>query len=170
MPDLFAYTDGACSGNPGPGGWGVLMLAREGGAVVKERELSGGEALTTNNRMELMAAISALEALARPSEITIVTDSAYVKNGITEWMAGVEAQGLAHRRRAAGEERRPVAAAGRGAGAAQGDWRWIKGHAGHAENERADELARAGMAPFKPGGRRDRARRRARTRGAGSSG
>ena len=84
MPDLFAYTDGACSGNPGPGGWGVLMVARENGAVVKERELQGGEALTTNNRMELMAAISALEALNRPTKVTIVTDSAYVKNGITE--------------------------------------------------------------------------------------
>jgi ribonuclease HI len=87
MPDLFAYTDGACSGNPGPGGWGVLMLARENGVVVKERTLQGGEALTTNNRMELLAAISALEALTRPTELTIVTDSAYVKNGITEWIA-----------------------------------------------------------------------------------
>ena len=76
MPELFAYTDGACSGNPGPGGWGVLMLAREGGAVVKERTLQGGEPLTTNNRMELLAAISALEALTRPTELTIVTDSA----------------------------------------------------------------------------------------------
>ena len=86
MPHLFAYTDGACSGNPGPGGWGVLLLAREGTAVIKERELSGGEPLTTNNRMELMAAISALESLTRPSEITVVTDSAYVKNGVTEWI------------------------------------------------------------------------------------
>ncbi|MCA3543023.1 MAG: ribonuclease HI, partial [Rhodobacter sp.] len=81
MPELYAYTDGACSGNPGPGGWGVLMRAIDQGSVVKERELSGGEAMTTNNRMELMAAISALETLARPSGITIVTDSAYVKNG-----------------------------------------------------------------------------------------
>ena len=88
MPELFAYTDGACSGNPGPGGWGVLLIAREGDAVVKERELSGGEALTTNNRMELLAAISALETLAKPSEITVVTDSAYVKNGVTEWIHG----------------------------------------------------------------------------------
>ena len=73
MPDLFAYTDGACSGNPGPGGWGVLMIARESGQVVKERTLNGGEAHTTNNRMELLAAISALEALTRVSELTIVT-------------------------------------------------------------------------------------------------
>ena len=74
MPDLFAYTDGACSGNPGPGGWGALMRAMDGDKIVKERELKGGEPATTNNRMELMAAISALEALARPTEITIVTD------------------------------------------------------------------------------------------------
>ena len=79
MPDLFAYTDGACSGNPGPGGWGVLMIARDGAQVVKERTLQGGEAMTTNNRMELLAAISALEALAKPVAITIITDSAYVK-------------------------------------------------------------------------------------------
>ena len=87
MPALFAFTDGACSGNPGPGGWGVLLLAREGEAVVRELELSGGEPMTTNNRMELMAAISALEALERPSTLTVVTDSAYVKGGITEWLA-----------------------------------------------------------------------------------
>ena len=113
--------------------------------------MQGGEALTTNNRMELMAAISALEALTRPSEMTIVTDSAYVKNGITEWIAGVEAQGLAHRRRAA---RSRMSSFGSGLTPAQArhkvTWRWIKGHAGHAENERADALARAGMAPFKP--------------------
>lgn len=149
MPDLYAYTDGACSGNPGPGGWGVLMLAREGEAVVKERTLQGGEVLTTNNRMELMAAISALEALTRPTEITIVTDSAYVKNGVTTWIHGWKRNGwktadkkpvknaeLWERLDAAQQRHKVV-------------WRWIKGHAGHAENERADELARAGMAPFK---------------------
>ncbi|MFN5997587.1 MAG: ribonuclease HI [Paracoccaceae bacterium] len=149
MPELFAYTDGACSGNPGPGGWGVLMLAREGGTVVKERTLQGGEPLTTNNRMELLAAISALEALTRPTELTIVTDSAYVKNGITEWIAGWKRKGW---RTAGGSpvknvelwQRREAAAATH-----KVTWRWIKGHAGHAENERADELARAGMAPFK---------------------
>ncbi|MDZ4096864.1 MAG: ribonuclease HI [Paracoccaceae bacterium] len=149
MPDLFAYTDGACSGNPGPGGWGVLMLAREGGTVVKERTLSGGEANTTNNRMELMAAISALEALARGADITLVTDSAYVKNGITEWLAGWKRKGW---RTAAGSAVKNVDLWQRlDAANAQHNvtWRWIKGHAGHAENERADELARAGMAPFK---------------------
>ncbi|MDE3027215.1 MAG: ribonuclease HI [Paracoccaceae bacterium] len=150
MPELFAYTDGACSGNPGPGGWGVLMLARDGGVVVKERTLSGGEALTTNNRMELMAAISALETLARASEITIVTDSAYVKNGITEWMFGWKRKGwkTSTNKPVKNEDlwRRLDAAQA----VHQVKWRWIKGHAGHAENERADELARAGMAPFKP--------------------
>lgn len=149
MPDLFAYTDGACSGNPGPGGWGVLMLAREDGAVVKERTLQGGEPLTTNNRMELMAAISALEALSRPVEITVVTDSAYVKNGVTEWIHGWKRNGW----RTAGKDPVKNAELWQRLDAAQArhkvTWRWIKGHAGHAENERADALARAGMAPFK---------------------
>ena len=149
MPDLYAYTDGACSGNPGPGGWGVLLLAREAGAVVKERTLQGGEAMTTNNRMELLAAISALEALARPSEIIIVTDSAYVKNGVTEWIHGWKRNGW----RTAGRDPVKNADLWQRLDAAQArhkvDWRWIKGHAGHEENERADALARAGMAPFK---------------------
>ncbi len=86
MLDLFAYTDGACSGNPGPGGWGVLMQAKKGNTVVKERELNGGAPETTNNRMELIAAISALEILDNASKITVVTDSAYVKDGITKWI------------------------------------------------------------------------------------
>ena len=150
MPQLFAYTDGACSGNPGPGGWGVLMVAREGAAVVKERELSGGAAMTTNNRMELMAAISALEALTKPTVLTLITDSVYVKNGITEWMAGWKRKGW---RTAGGPPVKNVDLWQRLDSARtlhSVDWRWIKGHAGHAENERADALARAGMAPFKP--------------------
>jgi ribonuclease HI len=147
MPELFAYTDGACSGNPGPGGWGVLLVAREDGTVVRERELMGGEALTTNNRMELMAAISALEALTKPTEITVVTDSAYVKDGITTWIHDWKAKGWTKKnlknidlwqRLDAAQARHRVT------------WRWIKGHAAHAENERADALARTGMAPFKP--------------------
>jgi ribonuclease HI len=149
MPDLFAYTDGACSGNPGPGGWGVLLLAREGEAVVKERELSGGEAATTNNRMELVAAISALESLTRPTAITVVTDSAYVKNGVTAWIEGWKRNGwkTADRKPVKNEDlwRRLDEARARH----RVTWKWIKGHAGHAENERADALARAGMAPFK---------------------
>ena len=149
MPELFAYTDGACSGNPGPGGWGVLMLARENGVVIKERELQGGEALTTNNRMEFLAAISALEALTRPSNVTVVTDSAYVKNGITEWISGCKRKNW---RTAGGSPVKNVELWQRLEAAAarhQVTWRWIKGHAGHAENERADALARAGMAPFR---------------------
>ncbi|MBC7164378.1 MAG: ribonuclease HI [Roseovarius sp.] len=151
MTELVAYTDGACSGNPGPGGWGVLMQARDGDTVVKTRDLKGGEALTTNNRMELMAAIMALETLARPSAITIVTDSAYVKNGITAWLHGWKRNGW---RTAA---KKPVKNADlwQRLDAAQArhkvTWQWIKGHAGHPENERADGLAREGMAPYKPG-------------------
>ncbi|KUJ85089.1 ribonuclease H [Ruegeria marisrubri] len=151
MPELFAYTDGACSGNPGPGGWGVLLRAMDGDKVVKERELSGGEAETTNNRMELLAAITALETLERPSKITVVTDSAYVKNGVTGWIHGWKKNGWKTsnkkpvknvelwQRLDEAQRRHDVT------------WKWVKGHAGHPENERADELARAGMAPFKPG-------------------
>jgi ribonuclease HI len=150
MPELFAYTDGACSGNPGPGGWGALLVAREGDAVLKERLLNGGEALTTNNRMELMAAISALEALERPSVITVVTDSAYVKNGIGGWIEGWKRNGwrTADKKPVKNEDlwRRLDEARVRH----KVRWEWIKGHAGHPENERADELARAGMKPFKP--------------------
>ena len=150
MPELFAYTDGACSGNPGPGGWGALLIARDGDAVLKERELNGGEALTTNNRMELLAAIAALEALDRPSAITVVTDSAYVKNGIAGWIEGWKRNGwrTADKKPVKNEDlwRRLDEARARH----RVRWEWIKGHAGHPENERADELARAGMKPFKP--------------------
>ncbi len=148
MPDLFAYTDGACSGNPGPGGWGAVLIARDGDAVVKERNLKGGEAHTTNNRMELLAAINALETLVGPSTLTVVTDSCYVKDGITKWIDGWKAKGWKKKggeiknidlwqRLDAARDRHDVT------------WKWVKGHAGHPENERADELARAGMAPFK---------------------
>ena len=149
MPDLFAYTDGACSGNPGPGGWGVLLQAMDGKTIVKERELCGGAADTTNNRMELLAAINALEALERASELTIITDSAYVKNGITTWLQGWKRKGWKTaskkpvknvdlwKRLEDAQARHSVT------------WEWVKGHAGHPENEKADELARAGMKPFK---------------------
>ena len=151
MPDLFAYTDGACSGNPGPGGWGVLMRAMDGDAVKKERELKGGEPQTTNNRMELLAAINALESLTRPSRITIITDSAYVKNGVTGWIHGWKRNGW----KTAAKKPVKNAELWQRLDAAQHThdvtWEWVKGHAGHPENERADELARAGMAPFKPG-------------------
>lgn len=150
MAELFAWTDGACSGNPGPGGWGVLMRAVDGETVLKERELQGGEADTTNNRMELLAAINALEALTRPSVITITTDSAYVKNGVGGWIHGWKRNGWKT------ADRKPVKNVDlwQRLDEAQArhtvTWKWIKGHAGHPENERADELARAGMAPFKP--------------------
>jgi ribonuclease HI len=151
MPELFAYTDGACSGNPGPGGWGALLVAREGDAVLRERELKGGEADTTNNRMELLAAIHALEALERPARLTVVTDSAYVKGGITAWLHGWKRNGwkTSTRKPVKNEDlwRRLDAARARH----DVTWEWVKGHAGHPENERADELARAGMAPFKKG-------------------
>ena len=150
MAELFAYTDGACSGNPGPGGWGVLLIARAGERIVKERELSGGAAETTNNQMELMAAITALETLSEPSTITVVTDSSYVKDGITSWIHSWKARGwkTASKKPVKNEElwRRLDAATLRH----DVQWEWVKGHAGHPENERADELARAGMAPYKP--------------------
>ncbi|WP_425098097.1 ribonuclease HI [Tropicibacter sp. S64] len=149
MPDLFAYTDGACSGNPGPGGWGVLLRAMDGDVVVKERTLNGGDKVTTNNQMELMAAISALESLSRPSRITVVTDSQYVKNGVTGWIFGWKKNGW---KTAAKKPVKNVELWQRlDAAQARHDvtWEWVKGHAGHPENERADELAREGMAPFK---------------------
>ncbi len=150
MAEFFAYTDGACSGNPGPGGWGALLVAMQDGEVVRERELSGGEPDTTNNRMELMAAISALETLGRPTEITVVTDSNYVKGGVTGWIHGWKRNGwkTASKSPVKNEDlwRRLDAAQARHSVT----WKWVKGHAGHEENERADALARAGMAPFKP--------------------
>lgn len=147
MAALFAYTDGACSGNPGPGGWGAILIARDGDRVLRERELSGGEAATTNNRMELCAAIAALEALDRPSTITVVTDSAYVKDGITQWIHTWRRNGWTKKGGLKNVDlwQRLDAAAARH----KITWEWIKGHAGHAENERADALARAAMAPFK---------------------
>ena len=150
MARIIAFTDGACSGNPGPGGWGVLLQAREGETVVKERALSGGAGETTNNRMEQTAAIEAQDALQRPGAVTVVTDSTYVRDGITSWLHGWKHNGW---KTAA---KKPVKNADlwQALDAAQArhdvTWEWVKGHAGHPENERADELARAGMAPFKP--------------------
>jgi len=149
MPDLYAYTDGACSGNPGPGGWGAILIAKDGNTVLKERELNGREAHTTNNKMELMAAIASLEALERPTTLTIVTDSSYVKDGITSWIFGWKKRGwkTANNKPVKNEDlwKRLDAATQRH----DVKWEWVKGHAGHPENERADELARAGMEPFK---------------------
>ena len=137
--DLF--TDGACSGNPGPGGWGVLMQWRG-----EEKELNGGERETTNNRMEMMAAIRGLEALKRSATVRIHTDSTYLRDGITKWIHGWKKNGWKTaakkpvknmdlwQRLESAIERHDV------------EWYWIKGHAGHPENERADELARRGIA------------------------
>lgn len=140
------WTDGACSGNPGPGGWGAILTYKG-----KERELSGGEALTTNNRMELMAAIAALETLTRPCTVALHTDSQYLRQGITGWIHGWKKNGwkTADRKPVKNEElwKRLDAALGRH----KIEWKWVKGHAGDEMNERADALARAGMAPFKPG-------------------
>jgi len=149
MPKLYAYTDGACSGNPGPGGWGALLRATEGDAIVKERELKGGEADTTNNRMELLAAIHALEALERASDITVVTDSAYVKNGVTSWIHGWKKNGWKTASRKPVKNVELWLRLDEAQARHQVKWEWVKGHAGHPENERADELARAGMKPFK---------------------
>ena len=132
------YTDGACLGNPGPGGWGGLLRWR--GA---EKELSGGEAETTNNRMELMAAIQGLEALKRPGRVTLTTDSTYVKDGITKWIFNWKKNGW---RSAVKKPIKNMALWQRLDAAVVGhdvNWRWVKGHAGHAENERVDNLARA---------------------------
>ena len=149
MIDLFAYTDGACSGNPGPGGWGVLLQASQAGKIVKERELSGGDVATTNNQMELMAAIMALETLDYASTLTVVTDSTYVKNGVMQWIHGWKRNGW----RTAAKKPVKNLELWQRLDLAQTrhivTWQWVKGHAEHPQNERADTLARAGMAPFK---------------------
>ena len=145
MKQVEIFTDGACSGNPGPGGWGAIL--RYNGKI---KELSGGEAATTNNRMELMAAISALTALKEPVEIDLYTDSNYVRDGIRSWIENWKKNGWKT------SDRKPVknAELWQALDAARNrhkvTWHWVKGHAGHPENERADELARIAMAPFKP--------------------
>ncbi|MEL6999270.1 MAG: ribonuclease HI [Pseudomonadota bacterium] len=141
MPDLVAYTDGGCSGNPGPGGWGVVLQALDGETVVKEREISGGEDETTNNRMELTAAIQALKALDRPSQITIITDSTYVRDGITKWIHGWKRNGwkTAAKKPVKNDDLwKSLDALCTGHGVT---WNWVKGHAGTDGNERADKLA-----------------------------
>ncbi|MEQ9575889.1 MAG: ribonuclease HI [Rhodospirillales bacterium] len=134
------FTDGACSGNPGPGGWGVLLRWRD-----HEKELSGGAAQTTSDRLELRAEIVGLEAVTRPTKVRLVTDSTYVKDGITKWIHGWKRNGwkTAAKKPVKNEDlwRRLDAALA----SHEVDWQWVKGHAGHAENERADELARRGL-------------------------
>ena len=141
---VVIYADGACRGNPGPGGWGAWLRSGE-----HERELFGGETLTTNNRMELTAVIEALASLKRRCAVVVYTDSEYVKNGITTWIHGWKARGWKT------ADKKPVKNVelwqrlDELSKSHMISWHWLKGHAGHPENERADELARAGMAPFK---------------------
>jgi ribonuclease HI len=140
-----AFTDGACKGNPGPGGWGVLLRCEtlQGSA---ERELFGGEPLTTNNRMELTAAIQALSALTRPCDVTVYTDSQYVMNGITQWLVAWKARGW---KTADKKEVKNIdlwQALDAAVDRHRVQWRWVRGHAGHPENERADALANQGVA------------------------
>ena len=143
-PRIDIFTDGACSGNPGPGGWGAIL--RSGN---HEKEISGGETATTNNRMEIMAAIRALESLKKPSTVTIHTDSRYLMDGATQWMKKWKLNGWKT------ADKKPVKnaelwqALEEARNRHQVTLHWVKGHAGHPENERADELARKGMEPFK---------------------
>jgi len=140
------YTDGACRGNPGPGGWAVLLRMGK-----KERELSGGEPLTTNNRMELTAAIKGLEALKRPCRVALHTDSQYVRDGITKWIHGWKRNGWRT------SDRKPVKNAElwqeliEAVGPHRVEWHWVKGHSGHPENDRVDALACAEADRFKSG-------------------
>ena len=149
MYKLIAYTDGACSGNPGPGGWGALLIAQQNGAVLKEKELCGGEGETTNNRMELTAAINALNAMKKQANITVITDSSYVKDGITKWIIGWKRNGWKNSQKKPVKNEDLWKQLDEATQKHDVTWQWIKGHAGHAENERADELAREGMEPFK---------------------
>jgi len=141
LPEVTIFTDGACSGNPGPGGWGALLRSAGG----REKELSGGEAETTNNRMELMAAIAALEQLTRPCRVRLVTDSDYLRQGITDWIHRWRRNGwrTANKKPVKNAElwQRLDAAMQRHEVA----FEWVRGHAGHPENERADALARAAV-------------------------
>lgn len=140
MDRVEIFTDGACSGNPGPGGWGAILRYKG-----TEKEIFGGDPETTNNRMEMMAAISALEALKRPSHVDLTTDSSYVKDGITKWIHGWKKRGWKT------ADKKPVKNMDLWQRLEQAlerhdvQWHWVKGHAGHAENERADELARQGV-------------------------
>ena len=136
-PQVTIWTDGACSGNPGPGGWGAVLMSNG-----HEKDLSGGEAMTTNNRMELMAAISALETLKRPLRVHLTTDSVYVRDGITKWLSGWKANGWKTAAKKPVKNQDLWQRLDEARKRHEVEWFWIKGHAGHEENERADELAR----------------------------
>ena len=141
-PEVELFTDGACSGNPGPGGWGAILRLKDTTGGDKERELSGGDPATTNNRMELMAAIMGLEALKRPCNVRLFTDSTYVKDGVTKWIHSWKRNGW---RTADKKPVKNVELWQRLDTARDGhhvEWHWVRGHSGHPENERADQLAR----------------------------
>jgi len=140
MMKVELFTDGACKGNPGPGGWGALLRYGE-----HERELFGGENNTTNNRMELMAAIEGLNALKRPCEVALTTDSQYVKQGINQWLAGWKRNGWKTASRQPVKNKDLWQALDAACERHQVEWHWVKGHAGHEENERADQLANRGV-------------------------
>ena len=142
-PQVTIYTDGACSGNPGPGGWGAVLISGP-----HRKEICGGDPQTTNNRMELTAAIAALDALKRPSSVDVHSDSEYLRNGISMWIESWKRNGW---RTSAKQPVKNVELWQRLDAARQRhevNWHWVRGHAGHIENERADELAREGMRPF----------------------
>ena len=143
MSKIEIWTDGACSGNPGPGGWGALI--REDG---KTRELKGGEPATTNNRMELLAAISALESLPPGITADLYTDSQYVRGGITEWIKNWKKRDWRTADKKPVKNKELWERLDRAASVHKVTWHWLRGHVGHTENERADELAREGMQPF----------------------
>lgn len=138
------FTDGACSGNPGPGGWGALL--RFGG---RERELKGGAAQTTNNRMELTAALEALDALKRPCRVDLYTDSEYLKNGITQWLPRWREKGWRTASKKPVKNADLWQALDTAIARHEVEWHWVRGHSGHPENDRADRLAGEGMAPYK---------------------
>ncbi len=144
MKTVSIWTDGACSGNPGPGGWGALIRFGE-----HEKELSGGDFETTNNRMELLAAIEALNALTQPCIVDLHTDSQYVKGGMTGWIEGWKKNGWKTSAKKPVKNAELWKALEEAVKRHQVSWHWVKGHAGHPENERADELARYGMEPYK---------------------
>ena len=147
LPHVVIHTDGACSGNPGPGGWGAILAFGD-----HEKEIKGGEALTTNNRMELMAAISALESLKRPCHVDLHTDSQYLRNGVTSWMSNWKRNGWRT------SDKKPVKNVDlwkrldAALGPHQIQWHWLRGHTGHVQNERADVLAREAIADIRGAG------------------
>ena len=149
MLNIEAYTDGACSGNPGIGGWGVVLLAKKNGVVINRREIAGGELNSTNNQMELRAAIEALKALKRQTEITLITDSVYVKKGISEWLSNWKKNNWKTSSRKPVKNRDLWQELDALASANIVTWKWVKGHSGMPENERADTLATAEVKKIK---------------------